>query len=234
MLAASLTLGLFVAIAAVFRIRVLERRSEQQHARTGTSRAGNAAALESAGTARRKRNARASRASCTTKWDRCSPPCEWKSGGRSAPKRSAARVRIDMAETKGLIDRMMRFVRDLAMGLRPSMLDDSVFSLPSRGRPATSRAATTCRSIFASRAIWSDCPTSTATCIYRVVQEALTNCAKHSAATEIEISVKGSGGHPECLRQRQRRRHQLESVKRGTWADGNQGAHQGNEWNGVD
>src|SRR4029077_21193060 len=28
------------------------------------------------------------------------------------------------AEGKALIDRMMRFVRDLAMGLRPSMLDD--------------------------------------------------------------------------------------------------------------
>ena len=27
------------------------------------------------------------------------------------------------------------------------------------------------------------------TCVYRVVQEALTNCAKHSAATEIQVKV---------------------------------------------
>ena len=34
MLGASLTLGLLVAVAAVFRIRILERRTEEQHART--------------------------------------------------------------------------------------------------------------------------------------------------------------------------------------------------------
>ena len=32
-------------------------------------------------------------------------------------------------------------------------------------------------------------PDAQRTCVYRVVQEALTNCAKHSAATEIQVQV---------------------------------------------
>jgi two-component system sensor histidine kinase UhpB len=34
-------------------------------------------------------------------------------------------------------------------------------------------------------------PEAHATCVYRVVQEALTNCARHSSATQVRISVDG-------------------------------------------
>ena len=33
------------------------------------------------------------------------------------------------------------------------------------------------------------------TCVYRVVQEALTNCAKHSAATDIQVQVVRGRSH---------------------------------------
>ena len=88
----------------------------------------------------------------------------------------------------------MRAIRDLAMGLRPSMLDDSGIeaALQWQGRefsrhtgvPATVR-------VDGSLDHLSD---SQCTCIYRVVQEALTNCARHAKAKHVLVSLR-AGEH---------------------------------------
>ena len=70
-LAASLSLGLVVAIAAVIRIRVLERRSGAAARAVAPGRTGAASALESAGENSGGRAAGVSRASCTTSSGRC-------------------------------------------------------------------------------------------------------------------------------------------------------------------
>ena len=69
-LAASLSLGLIVAIIAVIRIRVLEGRSEQQHGRTQQAEQ-ELRRLSNQLVERRRRSARASRVSCTTSSARC-------------------------------------------------------------------------------------------------------------------------------------------------------------------
>jgi signal transduction histidine kinase len=84
---------------------------------------------------------------------------------------------------------MMRMVRDLAMGLRPSMLDDLGLepALSWQAREFSRRY-----NVPVDLAVDGDLerlPDPQRTCVYRVVQEALTNCAKHSAATEIEVKV---------------------------------------------
>jgi signal transduction histidine kinase len=94
-----------------------------------------------------------------------------------------------MAESKALVDRMMRMVRDLAMGLRPSMLDDLGLepALAWQAREFSRRY-----NVPVDLAVDGDLerlPDPQRTCVYRVVQEALTNCAKHSAATEIQVKV---------------------------------------------
>jgi signal transduction histidine kinase len=93
-------------------------------------------------------------------------------------------------EAKRLNTDAMRAIRDLAMGLRPSMLDDLGIeaALQWQGRefsrhtgvPATVR-------VDGSLDHLSD---SQRTCIYRVVQEALTNCARHAKAKHVLVSLR--------------------------------------------
>jgi signal transduction histidine kinase len=100
----------------------------------------------------------------------------------------AFRHRIE--EVKRLNADAMRAIRDLAMGLRPSMLDDLGIeaALQWQGRefsrhtgvPATVR-------VDGSIDYLSD---SQRTCIYRVVQEALTNCARHAKAKHVLVSLR--------------------------------------------
>jgi len=95
-----------------------------------------------------------------------------------------------MEEVKRLNTDAMRAIRDLAMGLRPSMLDDIGIeaALQWQGRefsrhtgvPATVR-------VDGSLDYLSD---SQRTCIYRVVQEALTNCARHAKAKHVLVSLR--------------------------------------------
>ncbi len=101
-----------------------------------------------------------------------------------------ARVAQALSEGRSLVDDIMRTVRDLALGLRPSMLDD--FGLQpalewhvrefSR-RSAVSAALTVTGTI-------DTLPDQYRTCVYRSVQEALTNCARHSGASRVEVDVR--------------------------------------------
>jgi signal transduction histidine kinase len=99
------------------------------------------------------------------------------------------RIAAAVAEGKNLIDTMFRTVRDLALGLRPSMLDDfglqaalewQIRDFMSRYRANVELA---CNGDFA---VLSD---RHRTCVYRAIQEALTNCVRHARAFAIKVSV---------------------------------------------
>ena len=192
MLAASLALGLGVAVAAVVRIRVLEGRSEHQRAR----------AAEAEQEMRRLSN----QIVRTQEEERKNLSRELHDEvGQMLTALRMEIGRIERAhvldsptfpstvtETKSLIDRMMRFVRDLAMGLRPSMLDDLGLepALAWQARDFSRRYNVPVDlHVDGDLERLSD---AQRTCIYRVVQEALTNCAKHSGATEIAVTVRGT------------------------------------------
>jgi signal transduction histidine kinase len=101
-------------------------------------------------------------------------------------------ARLD--ETKILLDRTVQAVRDLAMGLRPAMLDDLglVPALQWQAREFERRHDI--RVSMNLDASLDMLPDSYRTTIFRIVQEALTNCAKHAKATSIEISLQNQGG----------------------------------------
>jgi len=85
-------------------------------------------------------------------------------------------------------------VRNMALLLRPSMLDDLglVPALKWQAREVTRRTGLKIR--VAADEITEDLPDSHRTCVYRVVQEALHNCARHSKATQVRVSVTQSAG----------------------------------------
>jgi signal transduction histidine kinase len=94
-----------------------------------------------------------------------------------------------VAESRQLVDSMVRTVRDLALGLRPSMLDDFGLqpALEWHVRDFTRRYGMPVDLTVSGQL--AALPEPYATCIYRIVQEALTNCVRHASANQIRIAV---------------------------------------------
>jgi signal transduction histidine kinase len=93
-------------------------------------------------------------------------------------------------DAKQLNMKAMRAIRDLAMGLRPSMLDDLGLepALQWQGREF-SRHTGVSASVQVG-GVLDDLSDAQRTSIYRVVQEALTNCARHAKAKNVLVSVR--------------------------------------------
>jgi signal transduction histidine kinase len=96
-----------------------------------------------------------------------------------------------LEEAKRVNSEAMKAIRDLAMGLRPSMLDDLGLepALQWQGREF-SRHTGVPAVVEVSGAL-DELSDAQRTCIYRVVQEALTNCARHANAKNVLVSVHG-------------------------------------------
>jgi signal transduction histidine kinase len=191
MLAASLTLGLAVAVTAVIRIRVLERRSEDQHARTEQAEQEMRRLSNQLVKTQEEERKNLSRELHDELGQMLTALRMEVGRAERAQAAGSPAFGATMAESKALIEKMMRLVRDLAMGLRPSMLDDLGLepALAWQTRDFARRY-----NVPVNLTVEGDLeqvPDPHRTCVFRVVQEALTNCAKHSAATQIEISVVG-------------------------------------------
>jgi signal transduction histidine kinase len=93
-------------------------------------------------------------------------------------------------EIKRLNEDMLKAVRTLAMGLRPSMLDDMGLgpALEWQGRQFSRRLRIPVTVDL--EGTFDDLPDAHRTCIYRIVQEALTNCAKHAQAKQVRVRVR--------------------------------------------
>jgi signal transduction histidine kinase len=94
-----------------------------------------------------------------------------------------------VAGCKQLVDELFSTVRNLALGLRPSMLDDFGLqaALEWHVRDFMRRYA-----IDVELTVAGDLdalPDKHRTYVYRVIQEAMTNCARHAKADRIEIAI---------------------------------------------
>jgi signal transduction histidine kinase len=82
-------------------------------------------------------------------------------------------------------------IRNMSLLLRPSMLDDFglVPTLNWQARETAKR--TGLRIQVVANELAEKLPEEHTTCIYRVVQEALTNCARHAQASAVQVAVQG-------------------------------------------
>ena len=187
----TLLLGVVVALTVVSRLRVLERRSE-----------GHRSIAEDA---ERQMRQLSQRLVATQEEERKNLSRELHDDvaqvltalrmelGRIERTRPSADARLGaaVAECRQLVDQMFRTVRDLALGLRPSMLDD--FGL----QPALEwhvRDLTRRYGVDVELTVHGDLdvlPDRYRTCVYRAIQEALTNCVRHAKARSIKVSVTG-------------------------------------------
>lgn len=95
---------------------------------------------------------------------------------------------------RGLVESTIRVVRNMALLLRPSMLDD-LGLLPALRWQAREVSKRTSMDVSVAADLSSDdLPDEYKTCVYRVVQEALHNCSRHSQATTVRIRVQQESG----------------------------------------
>jgi signal transduction histidine kinase len=96
-------------------------------------------------------------------------------------------------ECRVLLEQTLQAVRDLAMGIRPSMLDDIGLgaALEWQAREFARRYDIPVNVLL--EAPLEQLTETQKTSIYRVVQEALTNCARHAHAHSIGIRLKQAG-----------------------------------------
>ncbi len=103
--------------------------------------------------------------------------------------RSGEQSRTHVETIKSLVENTVRVVRNMALLLRPSMLDD-LGLIPALKWQARESAKLTSMDVSVATELESDnLPDDYKTCIYRVVQEALNNCVRHSRATTVRIRV---------------------------------------------
>jgi signal transduction histidine kinase len=89
-----------------------------------------------------------------------------------------------------LVENCVNVVRNISLLLRPSMLDDLglVAALEWQAREVAKRSGLTVDIV--EKNVSDTLPEEYRTCVYRVVQEALSNCSKHAGAKSVRIIVR--------------------------------------------
>lgn len=107
---------------------------------------------------------------------------------------SESEISSRIARAKGTVEQTLRIVRNIAMLLRPSMLDDLGLA-PALSWLLKEAARSSGFEVHADIDPAADkLPDAYRTCVYRVVQEALTNASRHSGAGKVELAVKRDNG----------------------------------------
>lgn len=101
-------------------------------------------------------------------------------------------LRNQLDEACRLNAEALRQVRDLAMGLRPALLDDVSLVTALEWQTRQFSRQTGISASLEANGEMDKLPETHRTCIYRCVQEALTNCSRHAQAKNIRIVVRTS------------------------------------------
>jgi signal transduction histidine kinase len=109
-------------------------------------------------------------------------------GAECAEQPSAAREHLE--SIKGLAEKTVNQVRDLALLLRPSMLDDLGLAPALNWYARETRKRTGLNVMVTADDSIDDLPEEHSTCIYRLVQEAVNNAVRHANARRIEVAVR--------------------------------------------
>lgn len=105
---------------------------------------------------------------------------------------------VHLTEAKGLAERTLRTIRSLATGLRPSVIDLGLApALQSLARDVSLRSGLEVQVVTDGNL--DSIPERYCVCIYRVAQEALTNCVKHARAAHAKVRVTGNDRHIEFV-----------------------------------
>ena len=190
MLGLCLLLATVVAIASIYRFWSLERQANTQHKKieeTGWKLRKLSRGLVSAQEGERKSISRELHDAVGPLVTGVRLELANIESARSSPEKFLDHL----GEARQLNAQTLELIQNMAMGLRPSMLDDLGLgpALEWQGRELSRRSGVPV-TVQIDGSI-EHLPEEHRTCIYRVVQEALTNCARHAHATNIRVSLYG-------------------------------------------
>jgi signal transduction histidine kinase len=116
------------------------------------------------------------------------------SRAQAALKAGSAAAGERLEEARALAERTLHTVRDISLLLRPALLDDLGLSaaLQWQTEDFSRRSGIPCR--YSEEGLEDALPDAHKTCVYRVVQEALNNCEKHSGASAVRLTVSQAAG----------------------------------------
>src|SRR4051812_1136330 len=100
----------------------------------------------------------------------------------------AARERLRRA--RQLAEQTVQTIRDISLLLRPPLLDDLGLAPALQFQLEGFLRRSGITSEFTEEGVSEDLPDTVKTCVYRVVQEALHNCEKHSGAASVRVAVR--------------------------------------------
>jgi signal transduction histidine kinase len=102
-------------------------------------------------------------------------------------------LETDPARVRARLEDAVDSVRRISLSLRPSMLDDLglVAALEWQAREVANRSGMNVEVRAAEDA--GELPEELRTCIFRVAQEALRNCARHAKATRVRVGLERAG-----------------------------------------
>jgi signal transduction histidine kinase len=184
--------GLLVTVASILRIRWLERKAQEQReqaVRTGQELRNLSTRLRNVQEEERKTISRELHDEVGQKLTALRMEVGGLERLRNAGDNQFGEC---LSEVKGLAEQSLRTIRDMAAGLRPSLLDDLGLG-PAIQRHAREFARHTGQRVTVE--IEGDLealPEPHRINVYRIVQEGLTNCARHARAASIRVHLCGS------------------------------------------
>jgi len=190
MMGFSLLLGLILAAAAVYRVSTLERWSAQQRQRAEHAEQ-EMRSLSSQLVKVHEEERRSLSRELHDEVGQMLTGLRMEFGKAERLHGSSAQeFEAHMSECKQIVDDVIQSVRDISMGLRPSMLDDFGLgaALEWQSRDFLRRYSVPVHVSLEGEV--EQVPEPHRTSVYRMVQEALTNCARHAQASQITVSVR--------------------------------------------
>jgi signal transduction histidine kinase len=194
MLGITIFLGLVVTAVSLYRIFRLERETEQQQARTEQAEKELRRLSQELVRAQEAERRSISRELHDQVGQMLTALRMELANLEEIRNSSADQFKGRLQEAKHLAEQTLISVRDLAMGLRPAMLDDLGLApaLEWQGREFSRRSGIPV-DVQVDGAVEA-LPDAHRTCVFRIVQEALTNCARHARAEHIRVAVHGGQG----------------------------------------
>jgi len=103
-------------------------------------------------------------------------------------------IRERLTRARELTERTVQTVRDISLLLRPALLDDLglIPALQWLLEDFMRRSAIQCE--MHEEGVEEHLPDAVNTCVYRIVQEAIHNCEKHSGATRVRVAIRQAAG----------------------------------------
>jgi signal transduction histidine kinase len=186
----SLMLGTLVVAGSIFRVSQLEKRSELQHRATQEAEQAMRGLSHRLVRAQEEERRALSR-ELHDEVGQILTALRMELGNLELLRSKNGAFDDHMREAKRLAEQTLRTVRDMSLGLRPSMLDDLGLGPAVEWQARDFERRTGVPVAVDLDGELAQAPETHRTCIYRIVQEALTNCARHAHATHIRITLHG-------------------------------------------